>query len=84
MPSVIVDGKRNGRRVSVSIPEFLYQLFVVSCGSAEKSRKIVREQILQGANSEAIQSYILTCIVKPVLLAQLHNDSEIQSDIEDY
>lgn len=86
MPSVIIDSKNpDGKRVSVSINDYLFGFF--NLWHRGDGRKEIIEQIKNGLlkNSEDAQRFCIGVIAKPSLMREFHDKGlEFQTDLEDF
>lgn len=85
MASVIVDSKHQGRRVSVSIDDYLYGLFEASL-LRDNATTLIREAIANGeiTNSVSARYFVLQRIVKPSVINAYSKINGSQMDIEDF
>ena len=83
---MIIDGKNiDGKRVSASLDNTLWALFVIHSGSLSAARKAVRHQmsISKYATSANIRVFCLLKVARPSLVAKYWDLAEAQMDIEE-
>jgi len=82
---MIIDGKMpSGKRMSVSLDDYLCALYSATLRKGVTVRADIRERIASGdiANSEQARRFVYRVIVKPGIFNKLEN-LEGQMDVED-
>ena len=98
MASVRIDGSFDGKRICVSVDEYLFEIYSIYHSLSSGTQFFSRPLIISDAKtsiylaicngkitgSSSARAFILHKIVKPSLIKRLSSDIEYQLDIEDY
>lgn len=86
-PTIIIDGKDpSAKRLSISIDQALWALYVASCGGSVKSARLqLKERMKLGKikNTYDAKCWVYTEIAQPTLLSQLENKNRLEFDCTD-